>query len=95
MLTSVGTRYGQRRAACRPRVVRPRPQVEPTGKAGGSSPGGGGAKPGAGGAGASGHDLTLVLERGVVAAVRLPWVACQKQPPEEAEVLRTLKGFYR
>jgi hypothetical protein len=66
------------------------PEVE---AASASAAGGGGGVPQA--AGPHLHDHKLVLSRGgSAAAVRLPWVACQKQPPSEAGVLREVKGFY-
>ncbi|KAG2436329.1 hypothetical protein HXX76_006638 [Chlamydomonas incerta] len=70
------------------------PRIEPTNKPmGRTQPGGGGAS--SGGGFAPGHELKLVLQRGVTAAVQLPWVTCQKQAPSEADVLRAVKGFYR
>ncbi|KXZ41816.1 hypothetical protein GPECTOR_274g718 [Gonium pectorale] len=73
------------------------PRVEPTGK--GSAPPGlrSGSGPGSGPHSPGAHDLALVLPRGgpgASAAVRLPWVACQRQAPAEADVLRAVKGFY-
>jgi hypothetical protein len=64
------------------------PQIEPTGKPMDR-------RGQAGGGFAPGHELKLVLQRGVAASVQLPWVTCQKQAPSEAEVLRAVKGFYR
>ncbi|KAG2454515.1 hypothetical protein HYH02_000362 [Chlamydomonas schloesseri] len=69
------------------------PRIEPTGKPMGRGQAGGGS--GSGGGFAPGHELKLVLQRGVAASVQLPWVTCQKQAPSEAEVLRAVKGFYR
>ena len=71
-------------------------QIEATGKPTGRvQPGAAGSSGGGGGGFAPGHDLKLVLQRGVAAAVQLPWITCQKQAPSEADVLRAVKGFYR
>eukprot|EP00198_Chlamydomonas_reinhardtii_P010400 XP_001699737.1 predicted protein [Chlamydomonas reinhardtii] len=72
------------------------PRIEATGKPTGRvQPGAAGSSGGGGGGFAPGHDLKLVLQRGVAAAVQLPWITCQKQAPSEADVLRAVKGFYR
>ncbi|KAG2493121.1 hypothetical protein HYH03_008549 [Edaphochlamys debaryana] len=61
------------------------PKVEPTGR---PAPGPSAPSP------ASAHDLRIVLAKGVRAAVRLPWLECQKQPAAESALLASVKGFY-